>query len=342
MSDLDVLREVVGQLPPPKYEDLVAVSRKRRRRTALGAAAGAAALVLGVGLAGAAVSGSQHAMRPVQLPSPTGSASTSGAGSWTPEQIRAAGLPVDDDGQITTDSGLATQVYLACNGSPCPPDDPPPDGQMAVEVSQNGRSAVFDLHYSLHPWVKAFDGDSVLVQDAEERGKRRYRLLQADGTAVQLQMVDDPAPAVPAPGVVVIDDWTGWNVGLAGSEDLYLVDEGAATLRPVDVPKAVRYWGPNLDQFLWGATDDCRVFWATGGNFEKRRLDCADGLDFTSGLNTDEFPPGWLQPGRMAVVEQFDPGNRTAVHVSLDGGTTWQRVPVTGQRSPTDVLRQLG
>jgi hypothetical protein len=34
VSDLDVLRELTGQLRPPKYNDLVAVARKRRRRTA--------------------------------------------------------------------------------------------------------------------------------------------------------------------------------------------------------------------------------------------------------------------------------------------------------------------
>jgi hypothetical protein len=115
----------------------------------------------------------------------------------------------------------------------------------------------------------------------------RARLLQADGTAVELRRLTDPAPAVPGPGVVVIDKS---NRVLAGSDDLYLVDDTAGTIQRLDAPKKVRYWGPNVDEFLWGVTDDCRVFWATAGTFEERRLDCSGGLDSTYGIYADEFP----------------------------------------------------
>jgi hypothetical protein len=127
---------------------------------------------------------------------------------------------------------------------------------------------------------------------------------------VELRRVDEPAPAVLGPGVFV-NDFVGWRIGMAGRDELYLVDERAGTLRPLDAPQDVRYWGPNVDEFLWGVTDDCRVFWATSGRFEERRLDCDDRLDFTS-LDDDMFPSGWLRPGRMAVSEQFDPGSHLA------------------------------
>lgn len=341
MSDFNALRELVGQVPPPKYDDLVAVARKRRRRSALSTTAAAAVVVLGVGIAGATLSGGERAHTPVEQPSPTETESPSADGEWTPEEVRAEGSPGDPQGAISTETGLATRLYEVCDGTRCDAVDGPPEHlHVALEVTQAGQSAVFDLHYSPQPWVKAFDEDSVLVQDGEygqPDGLVRYRLLHADGTAVELQLLDNPAPAVPGAGVVLIDRY---NSLLAGSEEVYLIDEGAGTLRPLDVPPDVRYWGPNVDEFLWGVTDDCRVFWASNGTFEERQLDCAESLDFTD--MDGEFPDGWLRPGRMAVTEHFDPGNRMAVHVSLDYGVTWQRFTAADGETPDDILRQLG
>jgi len=42
-------------------------------------------------------------------------------------------------------------------------------------------------------------------------------------------------------------------------------------------------------------------------------------------MHDDWFPAGWLQSGRMAVEEQLD--DSMAVHVRLDCGVTWQRIP---------------
>ena len=172
----------------------------------------------------------------------------------------------------------------------------------------------------------------------------RYRLLRADGTAEELRLVDVPARAAAGPAVVVIPDWSGWNGGMAGMEDVYLVDAGAATLRPVDSPEGVRYWAPNVDEFIWGVSDDCRVFWATGGGFRHQRLDCSSSLEFTGLPAADEFPPGWLQPGRMVLWEQSDdPGMVDEfLHVSLDSGATWARIPLADGESAAAVLRELG
>ena len=74
--------------------------------------------------------------------------------------------------------------------------------------------------------------------------------------------------------------------------------------------------------------------------FEERRLDCSDGLDFTYGIYADELPLGWLQPGRMALLEPSD--DRLFLHVSLDYGSTWQRIPVSNEDAVAGVLRGLG
>jgi hypothetical protein len=305
------------------------------------ATAGAAAVVLIVA-GGFALQPDDKRLEP-SPPAPTETATTST--EWTPERIRAEGAPGDPQGAISTESGLEARLYQVCDGTRCDPDNEAVE-HVALEVAQDGRSAVFDLHYSLQPWVRAFDEESVLVQDAEPGLDQpvRYRLLYADGTAVQLQLVDNPSSPVAGPGVVVIDDWSLWNVGMAGVEDLYVVDDRAGTLRPLDAPADVRYWGPNVDEFLWGVADDCRIFWATNGTFEEHQLDCSDGQDFTYGISADEFPSEWLQPGRMAVLEQTD-GRRedqTFVHVSLDYGASWQRFPVGDGETTIEVLQQLG
>jgi hypothetical protein len=79
MSDLDVLRELTGQLRPPDYDDLVAVARKRRRRSALGAAAAAAAAVVVVTAVAAGVA-DQRGIDPTPIaPEPSVTESSSPA-----------------------------------------------------------------------------------------------------------------------------------------------------------------------------------------------------------------------------------------------------------------------
>ena len=229
-------------------------------------------------------------------------------------------------------------LWEVCDGTRC--DHTASRGPArGIDVTQDGRSAAFDLHWYQQPWVRAFDEDSVLVQDPRlahaTSGPARLRLLQADGTAVELAL-RDPVAAVPGPDVILIDAYDGWGLD---SGEPYFIDDRAGTLRPLDVPKEVRYWGPNVDEFLWGITEDCRLVWATNGTFEERRLDCAGSRDYDW---LEEFPPGWLQPGRMAVVEETDaPAAATFVHVSLDTGATWQRIPVTDGETVADVLQRL-
>lgn len=337
MSDLDALRAVVRQLTPPDFDDLVAVARRRRLRYVTAVSAAAAVVILAAGLTGNALSGNDgtQELRPVDDPTPTKS---SKGDEWTPDRIREEG---SGEEVLTTTSGLSAYQYLVCDGPGCD-DTPIEDWHVALEVTQDDRSALFDV-LGREARVKEFDGDSLLVQDAEPEtpdDEVRVRLLQADGTAVELRRLDGPAPAVPGPEVVVIDTSNGL---LAGSDSLYFVDDRAGTVQSLDAPKEVRYWGPNVDEFLWGVTDDCRVFWANDGAFEERQLDCSDGLDFTYGIYADEFPLGWLQPGRMAVGEQGD-GRRedqNFVHVSLDYGVTWQRLPVGDGETVADVLQRL-
>jgi hypothetical protein len=112
-------------------------------------------------------------------------------------------------------------------------------------------------------------------------------------------------------------------------------------------------WGPNTDQSLWFVYHDCTVhwgsgeFWGDGGTFKEHRLACADGFHNGWGQNDDQtyladdmFPEGWLRPGRMAAVEQND--GHLFVHVTLDQGESWQRIPVSDEDAIPDVLRQLG
>jgi hypothetical protein len=221
-------------------------------------------------------------------------------------------------------------------------------------VTQDGRSALFSLGANLQHPTQAFDADSVFVMDDPDDAwgdprLLRYRVLRADGTEVLLQLLDDPAPAVPGPGVFVIDFNPvagGLGDGYA-AEAAYLVDLREGTLQPLDVPRlpapgwiSSRYWGPNVDEFLWFVDPDCNVGWATDGTFEERRLDCAEGRVYPAYVYDDGFPDGLLLPGRMALVERND--DRLLLHVSLDYGNTWQRIPVGDEDAIPDALQRLG
>lgn len=279
------------------------------------------------------------------------------AEEWSLERIRDEGSRGD---RTVLESGLTAREYVVCDGlrAQCEGDGPlrEPYEHRALEVSQDGRSALFTLADS-NFWVTAFDEASVLAMDnphgARDPFGSRYRLLRIDGTEVPLEMVKDPVPAVPGASVVVVD----FADGSADPEVLqhaFLVDEREGTLRPLDLPRngalpgllAGRYWGPNTDEFLWFVYVDCRVFWVAGGTLRKRRLDCADDFEFnwTGGdftyVRGDWFPDGWLKPGRMAVLERTD--NRLILHVSLDRGTTWRRIRVSDEAAVRDTLRELG
>jgi hypothetical protein len=282
---------------------------------------------------------------------------------WPLERIRAEGTVYDDETK-TTDSGITTRAYIVCDGprSACENDQPlrVPYQHAALEVTQDGQSALFDLGANELYWAAEFHAGWVFVMDDPRDDawggnvlEYRYRVLRADGAEVDLQLVTDVAPAVPGPDLFVVD--YGEDANHDGFEDVYLVDLRAGTLRPLDVPRPggigslpARHWGPNVDEFLWFADRNCTVQWATeDGAFVKDAArpggsgpDCAAGWDPPTYIHSDMFPDGWLQPGRLALLERND--HRLFVHVSLDYGETWQRIRVSDEAAVPDVLRQLG
>jgi hypothetical protein len=361
MSELDVLRALTGQLRPPDYDDLVALARKRRRRSTTGAlVAGAAAAVLTAGIVQAALSGDGRTVEPAPAPSP----SPSPIDDATLERIRNEGAPLDLlDGGSGLTAGAGPEVQLYCVGeapapdSPCDryhPYDPREDQAWALEVRQQDQSAFFEIRGT--PLVKDFDDDSVLVVDGTGLAPR-HRLLQADGTSLELRLVEDRAPAAPGPDVLLIQDLDVYRSGMIGGdgplEPPYLVDDESATLRPLDVPTDVEWWGPNVDEFLWGGSG-CRVTWQQpDGTFAQHDADCRGPQGYTNpGWNAEEATAGWLEPGRMVIVQWGHNGAPKVLHASVDRGVTWERVEV-GDRSwgdsvavindaLADALRELG
>lgn len=337
MSDLDVLRDLVSQLRPPVYSDLITVADKRRRRRTTGAlVAGATAAVLTAGIVQASTSGDGRTVEPVRAPSP----SPATIDAATLERIRTEGAQID---LLDRDSGLAVEdgidVQLHCAGealslgSPCDryhPYDPEEDQAWALEVRHQDQAAFFEVRGT--PLVKDFDDESVLLVDGTEQTPR-YRLLYADGTALELHLSADPAPAAPGPSVVLIQDLGVYRSGMIGGdgpeEFPYLVDHESATLRPLEVPRDVEWWGPNVEEFLWGA-NGCRAFWQQpDGMFARHDLDCRESQGYTNpGWNGEEAIAGWLEPGRMVIVEWGDNAEPKVVHASLDRGVTWERVEV--------------
>jgi hypothetical protein len=143
--------------------------------------------------------------------------------------------------------------------------------------------------------------------------------------------------------VVLIQNWVTWNTGMAGADENKVVDERAATLSRLDVPAGIRCRGLKVKEFIRGATSDWRVYWTTDGRFDQRRLGCSEGLAF-AGMWPKEFPPGWLQPERMAVWEQSEDQTKDQefLHVSLDNEATWDRIPLADGEPHVSVVRELG
>lgn len=261
---------------------------------------------------------------------------------WTPERTRAEGSHVDFlASRSPSPSGLDAELYCIgqaiTSGSPCDrfhPYDPEEDQHWVVEVTQGGRSALFEVLGT--PLVKDFDEDSLLIEDGPDRAPR-FRLLQADGTAVQLRQISDLAPAIPGPDLLLIQDLDVYRRGMIGAdgpqEPPYLVDDRAGTLQRLDVPAEIKWWGPNVDEFLWGG-NGCRAIWQQpDGSFDHHDVDCQYSAGHTDpGWNWGDGFAEWLEPGRMALVEWSEDGGPLVVHASLDRGATWHRIEV-GQRN---------
>jgi hypothetical protein len=362
-----------GLNPPDVDLDAVrARARSNRRRTTSLAVVATIAAVIAVIAVGASVLGSRNTSAPDPANPIPSSAPTAPSPSldekWPLERIRAEGSPVGEPD--VTESGITTRVYVVCDGSrsECENDRPlrVPYQHVALEVTQDGRSALFGLGANEQYSVQEFDEDSVFVLDDpsnqwELNRSSRHRVLRADGSEVELRLLYDLAPAVPGPDLFIVD--YGEDT-FDGFEDVYRVNLRQRTLRPLDVPHLnpdgrlvqhllpdgldARHWGPNVDEFLWFADRNCTVQWATeDGTFEENAArrgtsgpECAAGWDPPTYIHDDMFPDGWLQPGRMALLERND--GRLFVHVSLDYGDTWQRIPVTDEDAVPVTLRQLG
>lgn len=325
MSDLDVLRDLTDQVRAPRFDDLVTVARQRNRRAALGAGVAAVALLVAAAAAVSGWPGLPRASEPARSVTPSPSAT-----AWTPERIRAEGrlTQMPEFRQGLSETGLDAKLY--CVAQSCAFLDSEKNRRWALEVTQGGRSALFDLDGI--PWGRDYDADSLLVMDGTgETG--RFRLLQADGTAVPLRMLSDPVSAAPGHDVMLLKSLEVYRRGYMSpseSPQPHRVDEQAGTIRPLDVPQDVDWWGPNVEEALWGATG-CSVYWQRDdGTFTHRQLDCK----VDEGALTDptwqgpEPFAGWFKPGRMALVEWNEDGSPAVLHASVDRGRTWQAVGI--------------
>ena len=327
------VRHQVATVEPPGAD--VIAHRSRRGRVATGLATLAVLALSGVGLAVALQD--DPAPAPLEVTHDPEPSTTATVEEWTPERTRAEGSPVEFlAARGPSPSGLDAQLYCIGQaiptGSPCDryhPYDPEEDQHWALEVTQAGRSALFDVRGT--PWAGDFDEDSLLVQDGTGQAVR-FRLLQADGTAVQLRVVSDLAPAIPGPDVMLIEDLDGYRSGMIGPDGgqvhPYLVDDRAGTLQLLDVPEEIEWWGPNVDELLWGG-NGCRAIWQQPDGSFDHHDGCNNPLvGYTDpGWNWVDFED-WLEPGRMALVEWGENGEPRVVHASLDRGATWERIEI--------------
>ena len=334
MPDIDVMRELTGQFERPAFDDLVVIARKRRRRSALVAVTGAVAVVVALGITAAGLSQGHRALEPDRQPSlfPTGTQAS--VGGWTPERVRAQGSPlgaVFDHRLGHAPGGLDAELYCV-GGDGCDDFPPDPEGRtshFALEITRDGRSVLFDVEG--RPWATYFGEDSILVEDGFGQAER-FRLLDADGTAMPMRVVGGHATATPGPDVILIQDLhhaRNYQVGPDGPGIRpYLVDDRAGTLQPLDVPEAIKTWAPNVQEFLW-AGDGCRLTWQQpDGSFAHHDVHCRNPELTDIPGDYWDYLADWAAPGRMVLLEHSADGVPLALDASLDYGATWQRITI--------------
>ena len=343
MSDFTPLREAVDTLAshahPLDFGDLERrATRRGRRRIALVATAGVAAVILTVGIAEDALSGGEHAQGPVHQPSPSSSETRRRRARWTPERIRAEGAPrgdVFDYGLGPAPSGLdAAELYCvgeeACDESPRRPRGKDRPRGAGDDEGWTVR-CLFEVLRG-RPWAEvSFGDDSILVEDTASA--RQSRFAVETPTTLRRLHGERLGPCRPGPDVVLIEDLDrarDFQVGPDGPGiHPYLVDDRAGTIRPLDVPDGIEQWGPNVDEFLWGI-NGCRVIWqGSDGSFDHHDVSCRNPR--LTDLPGDYWKDGldaWAAPGRMVLLEHNADGDPLTVHVSVDGGATWQRIEI--------------
>ena len=376
-------------------QDVLRGQRRLRRRRAMVAGVAATAGVMLLGLVPAVTVDRQSQDELIPGRSAPSVAPTDQSSSRSPSVAPTAGSPggkatlqrIRSSGRVERErvmgSGITVRTHVLCDGSPeCSPETDGPirhsHEQRAIEVTQGGRSWLFQIGSPMTA-VAAYDGTTLLIMDPLPAARDHldirengFRLVRADGTEISLRLVPDPAPPVAGPGVVLIspydlnpdNDSVYWQF-------VFVVDEGERTVRPLAMPPNLdsrRTWGPNLHEYLWFVTFDCRVyFWPPGGSVQTREAPCSDSFDpghddtSASGDVTDRFgnpgsgdftwvnavwfPDGWLAPGRMALLERDFVGrgdSRLTLHVTFDGAVTWQQVPVRDEAAIPDALERLG
>ena len=262
--------------------------------------------------------------------------------AWAPERIRAEG---DTHGILPgQDGALEARFWSVCERPNC---DYAETGDnydhrvvhSALEVTVDGyrTSGLFGLNGGPNEWPEIirqpFDDDSVFVQDRTRHGgtQERYRLLNADGTTTDLTLLPSTAPAAPGPNVVRTSH---------SPARLARVDDAAGTIQRLDLPTQVISWAESAtDQLLWGVANGCVVYWQQpGGDFAHRDLDCRSESDLM--LYSEAPFAAWFTAERMAALELGgSKGLPVALHVSLDRGATWRRIPVT-EDTMDEVLSQ--
>jgi len=352
MRDLEILRDLTTQFPPPGLGDLAVVVRRRRRRAILTAGAGALAAAVVVATMLGGWPGSNRSTEPVGDPTDgqtDGQAEgrTAGDVDWAPDRIRAEGDPLEFTEE--RDGALAARFWIACPRDNCDKaewvDNYDRQGfHSALEVTVDGyrSSGLFDLNGGPGVWAEIgtqpFDDDSFYVQDWSRQGgtQERYRLLNADGTTTDLTMLPTTAPPAAEPDVVRTT---------FSSDGLARVDDTAGTIQRLDLPDEVfvRWAESAADELLWGVAEDCVVYWQQpGGEFAHRELECKAPDQGSLMIDYNPRATSWFTTDRMAVIEL---GGRkrlpVALHVSLDRGDTWQRIPVTDD-TMYDRLERLG
>ncbi len=327
MPDVDVLRELSGQFHRPGFDDLVAVSRQRRRRSVqAGAVAGVAAVVLLVGVTALGVADGRRSPDPAPSPSET----PTSIDGWTPEQVRAEGdVLVDRFGPAP--SGLDAELY--CVGEQgCddfPPDLPGRTSHLALELTRDGRSVLFDVQG--RPWAQYYGEDSILVQDGFDQSTR-FRLLYANGTELTLRVVSDPVPAVPGPDVVLVQD-------LDRARDFQVGPEGPGSSRTwwTTAPAHSSRWtcrrrSRNGDRTSTSSSG-ARTTAVPSGSSPTAAGTSTPSTAPTHGWTSVpvdywSYLDEWVEPGRMLLLDRNSDGMPLAVHASLDRGATWERVEV--------------
>ena len=352
MPDLEVLRDLTPQFPPPGLDELAAVVRRRRRRAVLTAGAGALAAVVVVATLIGGMPRSDRSTDPVDDPTdgrtagrprtspgpPTGSAPRA-----TPHRL-VGGTGRRARGAVLV--GLReSQLRLRRHATGDNYDYRVIHSALEVTVDGYRTSGLFGLNGGPGeiPEIQQqpFDDDSIYVQDWGRQGgtQERYRLLNADGTTTELTMLPSTAP--PAAGPDMVRTSSGATFG--PRPGLSRVDDAAGTIQRLDLPAAVYQWAESAaDELLWGVARRLRrVLAAAGRRLRPPRPGLQVPVPDLSIDDDDPRPAAWFTAERMAVTELGgSKGLPVALHVSLDRGDTWQRIPVT-EDTVDDVLARL-